>query len=68
MRTLVVLFLFFFLFQAEYVKSHHFGGAMVLSLNTDDHKGTCAPPVEVVEQPTKFPLTRKIKQVLFGGQ
>lgn len=50
-------------YKTEYIKNNNFGGAMVLSLNTDDHKGVCKG-VFGQNNGDVFPLTKKIKKVL----
>lgn len=52
-------------YKTEYVKSNDFGGAMILSLNTDDHVGKCK--IEINGEKT-FPLTRKVKSILYDDQ
>lgn len=49
-------------FQAEFIRDNHYGGAMVYSMNTDDHKGMCASVGKSTMK--KFPLINTIKQVL----
>ncbi|KAI7815437.1 chitinase [Rhyzopertha dominica] len=50
-------------YKAEFIRKN-FGGAMVLSLNTDDHRGSCSISGHL---PQTFPLTKKIRQVLRDG-
>lgn len=50
-------------YKAEYVKNNNFGGAMVLSLNADDHRGVCKGSLGGGDGDV-FPLTKKIKTVL----
>lgn len=47
-------------YKTEFIKNNNFGGAMVYSLNTDDHKGVCGSDANGDD----FPLTRKVKKVL----
>lgn len=53
------------MFQAEFITENNFGGAMILSLNTDDHKGKCD---KISNTDTTFPLTRKVKSILYDDQ
>lgn len=56
--------------KANYVKSNHFGGAMIFSLNTDDFQLTCSEKsTETKSEGQKdFPLLRKIHSILFQNQ
>lgn len=49
-------------FKAEFIKSNHFGGAMVYCLNADDFKGECK--MGGASNIGKFPLVRAVKAVL----
>ncbi|XP_019880028.2 chitinase-3-like protein 2 isoform X2 [Aethina tumida] len=49
-------------YKAEFIRDNHYGGAMVYSMNTDDHKGMCASVGKSTMK--KFPLINTIKQVL----
>lgn len=63
--------------KANYVKSNHFGGAMIFSLNTDDFQLTCSDKkisnlnhqlvndVSGGSENKDFPLSRKIHSILF---
>lgn len=62
--------------KANYVKSNHFGGAMIFSLNTDDFQLKCSDKIsngvfnessdEKIEN-QDFPLLRKIHTILFDN-
>lgn len=52
-------------YKAEFIKANNFGGAMILSLDTDDHKGSCNINVDGLNT---FPLTRKVKSILNDDQ
>lgn len=52
-------------YKTEFIKSNEFGGAMVLSLNVDDYKGTCG--IKRADA-VSFPLTRKVKDVMYDDQ
>lgn len=52
-------------YKAEFIKANNFGGAMILSLNADDHNGSCKIDTEGVGT---FPLTRKVKNILYDDQ
>lgn len=55
--------------KANYVKSNHFGGAMIFSLNTDDFQLTCSEKGnDGVGVQKDFPLLRKIHSILFQNQ
>ena len=49
-------------FKAEFVRDYQFGGAMVYSLNADDHMGACKLDPNVQNKP--FPLVGKIREIL----
>ncbi|GLV38362.1 Chitinase 11 [Carabus blaptoides fortunei] len=54
-------------YKTEFIKDNNFGGAMILSLNTDDHKGNCGTKFAPGADET-FPLTRKVKSILYDDQ
>ncbi|RZC33216.1 chitinase-3-like protein 2 [Asbolus verrucosus] len=49
-------------FKAEYVRDQQLGGAMIYSLNTDDHMGACKIDPNIHNEP--FPLTKKVREIL----
>lgn len=62
--------------KANYVKSNHFGGAMIFSLNTDDFQLKCSDKISngVFNESNDgkienqdFPLLRKIHTILFDN-
>lgn len=53
-------------YKTEFIKENNFGGAMILSLNTDDFSGKCKGSGSKSED--NFPLTKKVKNVLFDDQ
>lgn len=59
--------------KAAYIKANGFGGAMIFSLNTDDHEGSCAtnslPFVEnrIGGGKHRFPLLQTVHSVLLDA-
>lgn len=51
--------------KADYIKKHNFGGAMIYSLNTDDHVGACGVGNESSQF---FPLVHAIRSILNDPQ
>lgn len=49
-------------YKTEFITSKEFGGAMIWSLNSDDHKGLC------YQSGDRFPLSNRIKNVLADDQ
>uniref|UniRef100_A0A1Y1JQQ8 GH18 domain-containing protein n=1 Tax=Photinus pyralis TaxID=7054 RepID=A0A1Y1JQQ8_PHOPY len=47
-------------FKAEFIKHQKLAGAMILSLNADDHQGRCG---EKEVKMVKFPLTNRVKEI-----
>ncbi|KAK4877841.1 hypothetical protein RN001_010347 [Aquatica leii] len=48
------------LFKSQYINNRKFGGAMILSLNADDHSGRCKSQSEFKQ----FPLINRVKSIL----
>lgn len=47
--------------KAQFIKQNNFRGAMIYSLNADDHSGVC----DCVHGLKKYPLTQSVRQALF---
>lgn len=52
--------------KADFIKKNNFGGAMIYSLNTDDHIGACH--LDNNQNPVLFPLVEAIKSILNDPQ
>jgi len=51
--------------KVKFVKNNKYGGAMMFSLNTDDHQSTCRAYLSA-DNTKKFPLVEKVNSILFS--